>query len=139
MNLMINNMIKLKDILKEINLREDISGTFQYEIEFDGQDIAAFSKLTDLIEVTLDIEYSIVSGTRGSEDEPPEGPRVEILEYEISNIIIYGENGEEREIDIKFLHPIIEKHIKQLVDTWMRKYSTRVEDTIFDAKGRGDN
>lgn len=139
MNLMINNMIKLKDILKEINLREDVSGTFQYEIEFDGQEILAFSKFADLIEVTLDVEYSIVSGTRGSEDEPPEGPTTEILEYDISSIKIFSEDGKERDIDLRFLHPVIEKHIKKLVNEWVHKYISRIEDAIWDAKGRGND
>ena len=136
-------MIKLKSILNEIfekpKLNEIQSGTYEYTAEFDGQEILAFSRETDLIEVTMDIEYSIIPGSPGTREEPPEGPSVEILEWEITSIRIYDGDGKEREIDVRFLHPLQEKIIKKLVDEHVNKNSRRIEDGIYDLRSGGDD
>jgi hypothetical protein len=136
-------MIKLKSILNEIfekpKLNEIQSGTYEYTAEFDGQEILAFSRETDLIEVTVDIEYSIIPGSPGTRDEPPEGSSVEILEYKITGIRIYNKDGEEKEIDVRFLHPIQEKIIERLVHNHIGENSRRIEDSIYDLRSGGND
>jgi len=116
-------MIKLKSILKEVfeetRLNENRSGVFEYEIEFDGEEILTLARKGDIIDVIVDIEYSINS----------DGD-IYIRDNEITNILIYSKNGQEREVDMDFLHPIPKRMIEDLVDNYIDKNSERIENEM---------
>ena len=126
-------MIKLKSILQEIFTEvKRGAGTYEYVMEFDGEEILALCRETDSIEIIADIEYSIDPGTRGNRDEPPEDASAEIEGHEIrETFMITSEDGIQREVDMKFLHPIQRKRIYDLVETEIDRNKSDIETKIL--------
>jgi len=130
-------MIKLKSILKEVfnEVRRGSAGTYEYIMEFDGEEILALSRDTDSIEVIADIQYSIDPGSKGSWDEPPEGASVEIEGHEVrENIMITSEDGTQREVDMKFLHPRQRQRIYDLAEKKIDKNESEIETNILEGE-----
>lgn len=135
-------MIKLKSILREVfdDIREaDRIGEKEYEIEFDGIYIPGLMRPTDLIKINIEFSYDFDAGypARGKHGppenyDPGEGASVNITGHKILSIKISDENKQEREVDLRFLHPEQLRVIKTLVDSHIKKNSRDIESEILD-------
>jgi len=136
-------MIKLKSILKEIFQESGMvsnSNEYELDIELDGIHIPGLLRPEEILKIKASLPYEIdrgysERGQYGSIDraEQGEGPSVELSEPEIAEVFISEEGSEEeREIDMRFLHPNQKKEIERLVDDYVEENKNSILDNIIE-------
>ncbi len=118
-------MIKLAEIVRKI-YEAKRHGMYTWTIEFDSCHILSLCTPEDSVEVEIVINYTYYGGFIGSREQPPEPEEVEFDGWDIESIIIISENGNKREINPVFLHPIARKAL----DIEIEKYLDKNEDDI---------
>lgn len=136
-------MIKLKSILKEIFEESNVgslSNEYELDIELDGIHIPGLLRPEEMLKIQASLPYDIDKGysERGqygstNRSEQGEGASVELFEAEIGDVSIStGENEEERQVDMRFLHPNQKKTIEDLVEDYVENNKSDIESKILD-------
>lgn len=132
----------IKKILKEYyrkTLNESSSGTLEdYEIELENLVIPGVTIDTDVITVTINLEYEVSDGYDelgqfGSHERavPAEDGEVDLHNYDISSIKVTAINGKSVDIDSDAFEPAHLQMIKIQVNDYLDKNEDSIKQMIL--------
>ena len=125
-------MIKLAPIVKKILYEaKRRSGTYTYTFEFDDLHIPSLCRLSDIVEIELNVNYNYHAGSPGTHEDPPESPEVDISDWDTESVIVIDEAGRKRSVDLGFLHPMAKKALYAVIENQLEKNDDSIKRSIM--------